>query len=292
MYTIEVLNFSEIGDFLPMTFPFYQNKLSEGSMNGWLALGAYAEGRLPIGLALAQLEEEEGKATFCSLYVEPEYRALKVGTVLVEAMGEEISKREYPQITATYMTKSFTHLFLEKILDRCGWQSAVTKNRFLEFDSQIVTSPLFFELPSLPADYHMFPFCELTHQEQATLQRVRGELYPEELDPFLDEEEFEPLNSYGLRCGQEIVGWMVNHRVFPDTIRYTRLWVREDVRKLGLGMHLIAHSLHAQFNVREKIDKAIVVLSQKYPAMIRFAEKRLVPFSRSYYESKISIKVF
>jgi len=296
MDAIEVLSFSQLQDFLHMTYPFYARKIKEKqAMDCWVALGVFAKNR-PIALVLTDFSDCagldcEGKfALLCSVFVEPEYRCQTLGTKLVKAMSLEVLKRGCKQMMLTYMTKNYCHLFLEKILDRCGWENPETKNFFLEFDASCISSPHFFEPPRLPLGFELFLFEELTSEERAVLQKARGILYPEELDPFLDEESFEPSNSYGLRYDRQVVGWMINHRVLSDTIRYTRLWTRNDLRKFGLGMTLIAKSLHQQFIQRNTFNNAIVVLSQKYPEMIRFAEKRLVAFSTCYYESKKAVK--
>jgi GNAT superfamily N-acetyltransferase len=289
MYVIEILSSSKIKDFIQMTFPHFQRENERGQLKNALALGAYAQG-LPVALALAQIEKGQKEATFCSLFVAPEHRGQGIGTALVSAACQEAVKRGCEQIKVTYMTNSIMYFFLEKILDKCGFEQEAAKNLFLEFDQEFYNNPLLNKLPPLPSNYEIFHFCELTSEERHFLQKNCGTLFPKELDPLLDEENFEPLNSYGMRMGKEIVGWMINHRVFPDTIRYTRLWVRNDLQKYNLGMHLIVRSVSAHKVHIEKIKKAIVVLSLKYPAMIRFAEKRLVPFSCSYYESKVAVK--
>ncbi len=84
---------------------------------------------------------------------------------------------------------------------------------------------------------------------------------------------------------------MVNHRIFPDTICYIQLWVKPEFQKFRLGIHLIGHSISMQIHKTE-IENALVVFSLKHPAMIRFAEKRLAPFSTAFYESKTATKFF
>jgi predicted GNAT family acetyltransferase len=290
MSNIEVLSYSKLKPFLQMTFPHFQKKIAKCiDLNNFVALGAQSNG-LPIALVLAQLDEREKTVELASLYVEREFRGIGLGTSLMHALSEEVMKRGFKKITLTYMTNDIMHLFLEKILDKCGFEQGVTKNLFLELDKGVAASPLLHKLPPLPVNYEIFPFCELTSEERNLIQMGRGTLYSEELDPFLGEENLEPLNSYGLRHRKEIVGWMINHRIAPDTIRYTRLWVRNDVRKQGLGMHLIARSTLRQVSCAAEVGEAVVVLSLDYPAMIRFAEKRLVPFSNRYYESKSSVK--
>lgn len=69
--------------------------------------------------------------------------------------------------------------------------------------------------------FTFFPWQEITPEERLNLQKQQETSLwiPDELSPFKHEENLEPLNSLGLRYEGEVVGWVITHRLSPDTIR-------------------------------------------------------------------------
>jgi hypothetical protein len=98
--------------------------------------------------------------------------------------------------------------------------------------------------------FEIFSWQELSDSErEAIVKRQEAELwYPEMLSPFREESIMEPINSLGLRYSGKVIGWMINHRIAPDTIRYTPLFVSEEARNSSAGYMLIIEAVRRQWD--------------------------------------------
>ena len=123
-----------------------------------------------------------------------------------------------------------------------------------------------------------------------TFVNVVGDVYPEILSPWSDEEIIEPLNSLGLRYEDQVVGWMITHRVAENTIRYTKMFVRKDLQSLGRAISLLAKAIKLQLETRED-SKAVFTVFADNTEMIRFVNKRLAPYLNSIRQSWGASKV-
>jgi hypothetical protein len=134
---------------------------------------------------------------------------------------------------------------------------------------------------------------ELTNQERESIQeqQATSPWYPEILSPWSDEEIIEPLNSLGLRYKDQVVGWMITHRVAEDTIRYTKMFVRKDLQSLGRAISLLAKAIKLQLETMED-SKAVCTVFADNTEMIRFVDKRLAPHLNSMRQSWGASKVF
>jgi hypothetical protein len=143
----------------------------------------------------------------------------------------------------------------------------------------------------LPDSYSIFPWSEITEAERLALQKPeeRFPWIPETLIPFIHEENFEPLNSLGLRYQGELVGWMITHRVSVDTIRYACGFLRPDLQKMGRFIPLLANAIHIQN--KANILNCICVVSLQRNAMVNFVKKRMAPYLTSLKESQESYKL-
>jgi hypothetical protein len=138
----------------------------------------------------------------------------------------------------------------------------------------------------LPSGYTSFPWVELTLQERELIQKQQAisPWYPEILSPFKEEEAIEPLNSLGLRYQNQVVGWMITHRVAADTVRYTKLFVREDLQPLGRAISLLSAAIKLQLESRETTKAVFTVVANNTP-MVRFVYRRLAPYGLSVRQS-------
>jgi hypothetical protein len=130
---------------------------------------------------------------------------------------------------------------------------------------------------------------ELTPEERLAMEAFRGEV-PPALWPFDAELPPEPESSLGLRHGQEIAGWMVTHRVVPNLIRYTMLFVREQWRTPASSFALLAESLrrkHAAYGT--EMNASLAVQADNQP-MLRLLDGKFRPWVTSRSELRASAK--
>jgi hypothetical protein len=82
----------------------------------------------------------------------------------------------------------------------------------------------------LPRGYLITPWTEMSAEDREFIRSRKGQpdWYEPRADPFREEGGIEPVNSLVLRKeGLGIVGWLATHRIAPDTIRYTDLFIRK-----------------------------------------------------------------
>jgi len=137
---------------------------------------------------------------------------------------------------------------------------------------------------SLPVAYRLFPWQEITSSERIALQQQTNPWIPPMLMPFQHEQNLESLNSLGLRYQGEIVGWMITHRLDPDTIRYTAGFVRPDLQKLGRFISLLANAIQIQIDA--KIPYCIWTSPLEFSGMVHFVKKHMSPYLTSLEESR------
>ena len=144
---------------------------------------------------------------------------------------------------------------------------------------------------SLPTSFSAFLWSELTKNERMIIQQKQEaeQWYPESLSPFQDEEIIEPLNSLGLRYKGEVVGWMITHRLTPDTIRYTSLFIRQDFQNLGRAIPLLAKAIYLHNS--SKVTKGIFVVEIENKPMCRFVKRRMAPYLTSITETRETFKL-
>jgi len=291
MYQLLNLDKKTAVDYQLLTYPIYRpilrNLASDSSL---IAIGVQLHSQ-PVGLVLAQLYPGENCGELLSLFVIPEYRQQGLGKVLLTQMEEELNHRRCSQVGLVYLPNATTPA-LERILEQRHWFSP--QPRMLVCRS---TTTHLQEIPwlnlhhLLPPTYEIFPWTKLTRRERKTIQKQQtGSLsYPDILSPFNEEHLMEPVNSLGLRCQGEVVGWMITHRVAVDTIRYTSLFVKKELQSIGRALPLLATAIKLQLENPEA-TKAICTVTVDNAPMVKFAQRRLFPYLSDLRQSMGTFK--
>ena len=143
----------------------------------------------------------------------------------------------------------------------------------------------------LPSSYSIFPWMEITQEERKAIQQTQDaqSWIPKDLIPFQYEQNLEPLNSLGLRYQGQVVGWMINHRLSPDTIRYTCSFVREDLQKMGRIISLYAEAGRRQISAM--VPNTIWTVPLVHESMVKFVKQRWAPYLVSIDETRGTFKV-
>ncbi|MBG1259741.1 GNAT family N-acetyltransferase [Nostoc commune] len=293
MYKFVTLNNTTAAFYENLTYPTYRSRLKMLDSNeSIIAVGVYL-GSQPVGLVLAETSTDRKSAEILSLFVVPEQRGCGLGKTLLTYLEEELYQHGFLQINLVYVPNSTTPR-LEKILKQCNWSSP--QLRMLVCSAPIINikSASWLKLADvLPPGYSIFPWIELTQQEKESIQtqQVKSAWYPQILSPWTETEMIEPLNSLGLRYENQVIGWMITHRIALDTIRYTKLFVREDLQPLGRAIPLLAKAIRLQLETKEDSKAVFTVLANNTP-MVKFIYKRFVPHQLSIRQSWGTTKVF
>jgi len=253
------LNSSNALDYNHLTYPNLQKRWQTQPPQGELTgLSASLDGAI-VGFAISERLNPQ-QAEIISLFVLPEYRSQGIGTRLLAYLERELAQQGCVEIILSYSTSTLTNVALEPLLQKLHWQppqiNLVLGKTATE---KIAPAPWLNKYP-LPPAFEVFPWLD------AGLS----------LPPSVEAHRLEPLNSLGLRYRGEVIGWVLTHRVAPDTIRYTTVSIAEAFEKRGRGVSLLAEA------IRRQVDSGVPYLtgsvSYRYPRLLQFVERHLTPY--------------
>lgn len=131
-----------------------------------------------------------------------------------------------------------------------------------------------------PAGYEEFFLSELSENETLQIQKIQRQMgISAFLSPFREKDLIEPLNSLGLRYQNQIVGWILTHRIDSETIRYTAMFVNQSIPYFGRAMiKMLAHSV--RLHIASRIPRAMIEIpvAQVPSSWVNFVERRLFPY--------------
>ncbi len=294
-----------------LTFPAYRHLLSlapaprhltEGDTRiiQPIGVGAWVDDT-PVGLALAELPLDDGGVAvgastggdmdppeLLSLYVHGDHRRRGVGGALLRALESTLRDRSQPTIETVYMTGRPGIDAFERVLARGGWDAPQRRAATLRFTPDQAAAMPWFDRVHLPSPpFEIFPWHRATADERA--QAIRSHTASPWIPTLLefwrhDRQGFDVVSSLGLRYHGELVGWMVNHRLAPDFVRFTCGFVREDLSRRGRLLPLLTESikrLHDTPGLR-----CSLVTPNCFPSMVEFLERRCAPWADFFGETR------
>ncbi|MGK7941446.1 MAG: GNAT family N-acetyltransferase [Crocosphaera sp.] len=293
MLNVNLLNPISVQRYAKFTYPHYRQQLKKINRDSSIiALGAELNSQ-PLGLTLAKYNPKNNKGEICSLFVAPEYRQQGIGTKLLSTLEEKLVKQNCQEISLVYIPNQTT-LALKKILTNHHWsfpkprmlicvgtRESIENAPWLNFDTR------------LPTKYEIFPWVELSNTEKKLIKKSqeKSPWYPEILSPFKEEHLIEPINSLGLKYKNEVVGWLITHRINHETVRYTSLFVKKELQKLGRAIPLFTKAIKLQVN-KTNTSQATFTVVLDNQAMIEFVKRRIKPYLASCRQSFITSKKF
>ncbi len=293
MLTLKLLNPSLISqnreNYQRLTYPRYRPLLDNLQDSRYIAISAEYNQEI-LGLAIGEIDYTA--AEVLSLFVIPEYRGQGIGNELFVALETEIRAKNCRQIDLIYIPNQ-TVIALEKILQKNGWSEPKVRMLVCITDPKNLKDLTWLNLDKkLPEDYEIFPWRELTSKERKTIEELqeKSPWYPDILSPFTEEDIIEPINSLGLKYNHQVVGWMITHRISENTIRYTKLFVKEELQSIGRGIALLGRAIKLQINHPE-INQGSFTVQVENEKMVNFTERRLKPYLDSFRKSFISSKL-
>lgn len=282
VYNLTVANCQE---FEALTFPSLKKRWQTYQQRGDLGgVAAIVNGQM-VGLLVVELLSD--RAEILSLFVVPEHRRQGIGFQLVRYVELGLKRINCPQMQVRYQVSELTNSALETILHRQGWQTP--KTDFLITKATIEAfkqAPWVYQYP-LPTKFTVFPWIELSEAERD--QILQRQTYPANLSPFDPDPRLEPINSLGLRYQGEVIGWTINHRIAPDTIRYSTMFVEARFQRLGRGFSLLTEAIKRQID--SGIPYATAAVSSDNLPMLHCADRYYKPFATYLSESRSSYKV-
>ncbi len=205
-------------------------------------------GEEAVGLVLAIIRPDRLSTKVLSLFVKSEHRNLGIGVNLLAQLEGIAKENGCKQLSMTFFDSLPAAAALQKVLERSSWSPP--ELYFIELKAQgefVVQSDWVWKKRPLPQGFEIFRWAELTENDRKAILRRQQERpwFPENFSPLRDE-KVEPFNSLGLRYQGEVIGWMITHRIKPDTIRYTNFFVDEAVRNPSAVFMLVTESIRLQ----------------------------------------------
>lgn len=135
---------------------------------------------------------------------------------------------------------------------------------------------------TLANGFEEFLFKNLTAEEQEDLMHrfEQGGIPPTVFPLGKEKNLIEYQNSLGLRYQGRVIGWMITHRIAPDTIRYSALYLEDEFAYTGYWLKLLVDSIKIHLNLTSitygQIQLNLSLISNRW---LKFIEKRLFPES-------------
>ncbi len=288
-----------------MTFPIYRPLLAlepasrhpeQGDERRIQPVGCVAVAAdRPVGLVVGEVPLAGDSAPeMLSLFVDPEWRGRGIATALVAALETVVAKRGFDGIATVYSTGKPSIPAFERVLWKRAWRAPEHRTLAVRFaPAAALASNLFDErrMAALTQGLELFPWRDLGSEEKARI-RAGNEQAPW-ITPALafwrfEGAGFDPDSSVGARFRGEVVGWVINHRVSPEVVRFTCSFMRKDISRRGRIVPLYGESLRRL--VAAGVRQCTFVTPMSYPNMLGFIRRWLVPVADSLAETRGSVK--
>lgn len=291
MYTVSLLNAFTAPGYESFTYPAYRDLLRCIDSTGTVvAVGATYESE-KVALAMGRVIFPD-RGEVLSLYVANKHRLLGLGAALLSRLEGVLAGSGCTRLLLTYPAGRPSTMALDRLLARRNWAPSQARMLLCRVHTGIAHAQ-WVQRDSLPKPYRIFPWAEITRIQAAAIERKqeRESWIPENLVPFQHERDAEPINSLALSHEEEVVGWVLTHRIASDTIRYTVLFVRSDLQRLGLGVSLLAEAIRRQISVLGQCSFGSFGVPVENTPMIRFVNKRFSPYLISRVETRGTFKL-
>lgn len=292
MFDLSPLTASAAADYTPLTFPRYRALPATVDEDpGVIGIRAACGGEL-AGLALAYTPPGAGTGRVLSLVVTPGHRGQGLGTALMERLEGALREGGCKQVRTKYTCDSPSTPAFERVLQKRGWEPPALDHVVCRVERRDAERFPWLNAP-LPDGFTAFPWAGLSEAERQAIRDEQAERpwYPEALSPFAEPEIFEPSTSLGLRRGGRAAGWMITHRIAPDTVRYSSLFVRKECRGGAAAFPLLAMAIRRQMADPTQC-RGLFLVHAENARMARLMRRHLAPYAASVIEQRTAVKRF
>ena len=295
-FQVKALCEQDYSPYQAFTFPLFRPRLAwlaAGTSSPLVAVGAQVFDE-PAGLALFETDPSGQAAELLSVFTAPAFRRQGLATALMRHGEDLLAQRGIRRVKVVYEQGRPHSDAMRRLLAALRYPAATVRAYVGRVHGHKLMEAPWLKPPQLPRCFEIFLWRELKPEERRRIQETQAQSpwYPDHLDPFRIEPA-EGLNSVGLRFENEVVGWQINHRIAEDTIRYTALFVRQDLQTTGVAFALLRASSWLHLNCEDsRVDKATFVVRAPQERMVQFVRKRMQPFLTQLNESVETIKEF
>lgn len=274
MYEFTQLNLASLPSYKALIPQEILDQISELSADTKLiAFGATQHG-VPLGICLAALDQFIVEV----LHLAADHQNQEIGTTLLAKTQEEAIKQGANTFTLVYPLDTPETPMFEKILEANHWKG--TRPFLIRglFDPATFNAPIMQLNVQYPAGYKEFRWKNLKpRQRKDLLYREQQGHFSPAVSPFSEEKILEPLNSLGLEHKGRVVGWAITHRVDPETIRYSAVYVEPELKHQGFATKLLADAMAIHIKNPTKWATVEVPYLFAHPSWVQFVEKNILP---------------
>lgn len=249
-----------------------------------ICLGLEDNGK-PIGLALVSLYDVIDHAEIHTINIDKHYKNPKTLTFFLRQIENILFSANACIIIYRFLDTNPIAEDIVRVLEEEEWEGPKLKMLRFFYDAQTFNPPWYDRPPPLPPGYIEFPWSQLKAKErkQVLIDGEQGH-FTTHVSPMYDKDRIEQINSIGLRHKQQVVGWMICHRVAPDTIRYTAFYIKPEFTFTGYQLRLLVDSMrkHQESNVKWALFE--LSLEGTPVSWINFVLKRLAPLAQATVE--------
>jgi GNAT superfamily N-acetyltransferase len=291
--SVDLLDLPAHPAYFGMTFPHFRSLLEADSART-IPVGAHLEDE-PLGLALAEADSGAGPAQVQSLYVVKRQRRQGIAGKLIRRLEEELRQRGCSHVGAVYAATGTSFPALERLVRQFEWSPPAPSSLIAKISQEgFMADDHLRSMAALEPPFSICAWQDVTPREREQIRRSQDAApwIPPELDAFKNEEGADLRTSVALRHGSEVVGWILNHELDPETGRVTCACVRGDLQRTPSGarplMALAAEA--ARRGIAIGHHYAIWVVNVTQPKMARFTERVLSPHAVSLQETRYTQK--
>lgn len=277
-FKFRILSAPEIFGFRHMTFPAYIHRLGRNT----LAVGAY-EDDIPIGMALCGPRGNSATAELLSLFVDVSHRSCGVGRMLLAYTEDILKKAEIRSVSTVWSETLACVNAFQAVLAKREWGRPRKRMIILrgdmdgDFGREVRDKYLKYQRPDcVPRKYCLTLWSELSEADREFIRSKEGRpgWFEPRANPFREERILEPDNSLVLRKDSVIVGWLTVHRTSPDTLRYTDVFIHENLKRGGaVAIAMTTHGFWLQ--LAEGTPKLTMATEVENEALVQFYHKRM-----------------
>lgn len=233
-----------------------------------------------VGIALATAHTKIHIANIHCLAIEKRYAHADLAGRLLQSLTELLLDQKITFAHFIYSKEDSFSIILEEIFPKNSWQGPHPQIIECLFKRAEFNPFWWHKNIPLAEGFEEFLFKNLKQEEQKDLiHRFEQGLIPSFVFPFGHEKSLiEYKNSLGLRYKGKVVGWMITHRIEPDKIRYSYLYLEDDFAYTRYWLKLLIDALKIHKDMHNVTYGSLEInLDQISKRWIKFIERKLYP---------------
>ncbi|WP_169829429.1 TIGR03032 family protein [Desulfatibacillum aliphaticivorans] len=282
---------SEARKFEPFSYPRLSARWKSlppaGKVN--IVTASNAEGL--VGACISEMRPDNFSAEIISLAVAAPYRNQGIAGKLVSEMEAVLRNLGLKAMDLTYRTNWDGATALELLAKKQGWAPSKPLRVLGKSTTKSIAGAEWLNMPFPNHICELFDWGDLTEDDRRDIQEriMKDPEFPRELSPFLEEKIIEPKISIGLRHKGQIAGWSIAHRVAPDTLQYSALYLSKELRGKDVAMPLMIEA--ARRRLAAKIPNALFMMDVRNEAVLKFFDKNFRPYIQDVSEARMVHKM-